>query len=201
MPNISIQTMLFLVVIYLAVAVGLSILLSNDPNWARWHISYLGEGNAFSAHFFNACMMVGGLVMAGFSIALYCYLKSSNYQVKATFILINFLIISICIYLIGLFPRSYGIYPHDIFGHAIYFLFLLLCLSAPWSLPGQKSWFYIVSYLFHLAMVGLFILYWTGVSESLYLAEVATFVFFIGWTIILTSQSARPEQVNEDGDD
>lgn len=192
MPRVSARMALTGVVVYLGLAVGSSILLSNDPNWARWHISYLGEGDSFSAHFFNTNMMIAGLLMAGFSIALYHYLRTSYRQARRVFIVVNFLAISACIYLIGMFPRSFGVLPHDIFGHAIYFLFLLLCVSAPWSLPGMRRWFYVVSYLFHAAMVALFVLYWTGVSESLYLAEVATFVFFIGWTVILLDQGRKP---------
>lgn len=188
LPEISVRGALGGIVIYFALAVGVSVLLANDPNWARWHISYLGEGDAFSAHFFNTCMMIGGALLAGFSGMFYAHLRRRYPAAKSRFVLVNFLAISVCIYLIGLFPRSFGILPHDIFGHAIYFLFLLLCVSAPWSLPGMKRWFYVVSYLFHAAMIGLFVLYWTGVSESLYLAEVATFVFFIGWTIMLLGQ-------------
>jgi hypothetical protein len=35
------------------------------------------------------------------------------------------------------------------------------------------------------------VLYWTGVSESLYVAEVATFVLFIGWTSLLLGRKGR----------
>ena len=184
LPNISAQVALIFVVVYFLLAVGVSIILSHDPNWGRWHISYLGEGNSFSANFFNAAMMIGGFFMAGFSLLFHKYLVSIGARYPKL-ITVCFLLISLCIYLIGLFPRSFGILPHDIFGHVIYFAFLLLCLTTPWSLPGQKRWFYVVSYLFHVAMLILFILYWTGVSESLYAAEAATFIFFIGWTVIL----------------
>lgn len=178
-----------MVVGYFVAAVGVVIVLANDPNWARWHVSYLGEGDGLSAHIFNALMMIGGVLMAAFSVLLYRQLKQLSSRYASKFILANFLTISLCIYLIGLFPRSVGVLPHDIFGHAIYFLFLLLCLSTPWTLPGMKRWFYVVSYLFHVAMLVLFVLYWTGVSESLYVAEVVTFVFFIGWTVLLTREN------------
>lgn len=193
LPKITVGLSLAIVVIYLALIVGITILLSNDPNWWRWHISYLGEAQAFSANFFNYGMMIGGFLLAGFSFTLFNFLKKFN--ARCLLILAGFLLISICIYLIGLFPRSYGILPHDIFGHAIYFIFLLLCLTTPYTLPGLKPWFYVVSYLFHLAMVILFIMYWTGISDSLYLAEVATFVFFIGWTIILIRQYPQEKPV------
>ena len=194
LPTISVRTGLLVVVIFFALAVGTSIILSDDPNWARWHISYLGEGIAMSAHVFNWSMMIGGVLLAWFGVLLYSHLAQHGGQdekgrrIRARFIFVHFMIIALCVYLVGLFPRSFGIYPHDIFGHLIYFSFLSLCMSAPWALPGMKKWFYILSYAFHVIMLLLFLLYWTGVSESLYLAEVATFVFFVGWTTVLMSQ-------------
>ena len=128
-----------MVVGYFVAAVGVVIVLANDPNWARWHVSYLGEGDGLSAHIFNALMMIGGVLMAGFSMLLYRQLKQLSSRCASRFILVNFLTISLCIYLIGLFPRSVGVLPHDIFGHAIYFLFLLLCLSAPWTAAGHEA--------------------------------------------------------------
>ncbi len=187
----SAQRALLLVVIYFTLAVSLVAMVAQDSNWARWHISYLGEGDRFSAHLFNALMMTGGALMACFSALLYRQLRRLSPRYASRFILAGFLAISLCVYLIGLFPRSVGVLPHDIFGHAIYFLFLLLCLSAPWTLRGMKRWFYIGSCLLHVAILVLFVLYWTGVSESLYVAEVATFVLFIGWTSLLLGRKGR----------
>lgn len=190
----SVRKVLVAVVIYFILAVGISVFLSNDPDWWRWHISYLGEGSSFSTHFFNASMMVGGFLFAWFSFLFYYHLVSIGARAPRL-ITVCFLIISACIYLIGMFPRSVGIFPHDIFGHAIYFVFLFLCLTAPWTLPTQRRWFFVASYLFHVAMLALFMMYWTGVSTSLYLAEVANFVFFIGWTVLLFSQDGARERL------
>lgn len=194
LPSISVRKGLILVVVYFLLAVGVSIFLSNDPDWGRWHISYLGEGSSTSAHFFNASMMVGGFLFAWFSLLFHGHLVSIGARAPKL-ITASFLLISACIYLIGLFPRSVGILPHDIFGHTIYFAFLVLCLATPWALPGQKRWFYIVSYLFYIAMLALFVMYWTGVSASLYLAEAANFVFFVGWTALLLSQEKVYERL------
>ena len=101
LPAISVRAALICVVAYLAVAVGVSILLTDDPNWGRWHISYLGEGATLSAHVFNGAMMMGGVLMAGFSVYLYRHLTQYNdgrkntQPIKAAFILVNFLIISL----------------------------------------------------------------------------------------------------------
>ena len=182
---------LFLIIIWFVATVSVSAFLSSDPNWARWHISYLGEGDKLSAHIFNYSMMAGSLLLVALSWCFYKYLleaKTQNhryFKFKPEYILIGMLAISLCVYLIGLFPRSFGIMPHDIFGHAIYFIFLILCISSPWILPGLDKKFYLLSYGFHIAMVGLFIAYWTGLSESLYLAEVATAVFFVAWMVFL----------------
>lgn len=194
LPSISARKGLFLVVVYFMLAVGVSIFLSNDPDWGRWHISYLGEGGSISAHFFNVSMMIGGFLFAWFSFLFHDHLISIGARVPKL-ITASFLLISACIYLIGLFPRSVGIFPHDIFGHTIYFTFLFLCLATPWTLPGQKWWFYVVSYLFHVAMLALFVMYWTGASASLYLAEAANFVFFVGWTVLLLSQERVRERL------
>ena len=190
-PDISTRLLLVIAVLQLVFCVGLTIILSNDPNWARWHISYLGEGGAFSATFFNVSMWVGGALVGWFGWSLYRQLRQRKAQSRRSMnhkprvILAGLVAIAICIYMVGLFPRDFGVLPHDIFGHAIYFIFLALCVSAPWTLPGMPRWFYVVSYLFHAAMLILFVLYWTGVSESLYVAEVATFVFFISWASML----------------
>lgn len=192
-PNFSAQTVLIVAVLQLLLCVGLTIILSNDPNWARWHISYLGEGNSSSAHFFNISMWVGGGLVGWFGWKFYQGLrqlkKSQRFKdIKPKVVLAGILTIALCIYLVGMFPRSFGVLPHDIFGHAIYFVFLALCVSSPWILPGMSKWFYVTSYLFHAVMVGLFVMYWTGVSDSLYVAEVATFVFFVGWSGLLLAQ-------------
>ncbi|OYX43288.1 hypothetical protein B7Y94_01910 [Candidatus Saccharibacteria bacterium 32-49-12] len=193
--NISARFILGVVVVQLLVSVGLSAILSNDPNWSRWHISYLGEGDIFSAHFFNVSMWVAGALVGWFGWAFYQELKKAKASsselalMRPGVILAGISAIAVCIYLVGLFPRSFGVLPHDIFGHAIYFIFLALCVSAPWILPGMSRWFYAASYLIHAAIIGLFILYWSGLSESLYLAEVATFAFFILWVAIIIRQA------------
>ena len=189
----SASRLLVLVSVYFVLAVGLSIVLSGDPDWARWHLSYLGEGGSVSARIFNGSMILGGGLMAWFSLLFHGHLISIGSRAPKL-ITTGFLVISACISLVGFFPRSFGVYPHDIFGHTIYFVFLLLCLSSFWTLPEQKRWFHVVSYLFHMVMLTLFVMYWTGISPSLYLAELANFVFFIGWTFLILSQEKLDER-------
>lgn len=185
--RISSGHLLALLLVQSILAVVITVILAKDPNWARWHISYLGEGSQFSAHFFNMSMWLTGLIAAGFAVAIYHELsaiRSNNphfSKVKPKAIAAGLIAIALCIYLIGLFPRSYGILPHDIFGHLIYFIFLAMSVASPWLLPGMPRWFYVSSLLFHGVIFGLFIMYWSGISESLYLAEVATFGLFVTW--------------------
>ena len=196
LPNISIQTVLMIVVLYFMIAVGLSIFLSNDPNWSRWHISYLGESNKFSSHFFNFSLMVGGLLMGWMSWRLYNFLLKQNeirkrtQSVRVKSVIFCYALIAISIYFVGLFPLSYGRIPHDIFGHMIYFTCLLLCIGAPWLAPGMKRYFYIVPYVLHTLTLGIFIMFWTGLSRNMYLAEVMTFIAFAWWTHVLINRSA-----------
>lgn len=196
LQNISTETILIIIVMFLVGTLGLTIILANDPDWARWHISYLGEGNKSSAHFFNISMWVAALLVLWLSISFrrdLDLLKSSNKTrfagMKPEVVQLGLVVMAICVYLVGLFPRSFGILPHDIFGHVIYFAFLGLCIASPWILPGLSRWFYVVSYAFHGAMMLLFISYWTGVNDSLYIAEVATFAFFLGWLSMLVRES------------
>ena len=195
LPSVSTALILVFVVVVLVGSFGVTVLLANDPNWARWHISYLGEGDSFSAHFFNVSMWIAGAMVVWLSLAFGRDLKAlqasaPRYAAMHPMIVqAGIGLMGMCVYLIGLFPRSFGILPHDIFGHTIYLVFLLLCVGSPWILPGLPKWFYVMSYAFHASMIGLFVLYWTGVSESLYAAEVATFVFFLVWMVLLLQAS------------
>lgn len=197
LPRIATEHRLTIVSLFLAFVVFATVIFANDPDWARWHISYLGEGNSPSAHFFNISMWVAGLLVFWLSLSFredLEKLKSSSKKfknVKPKIVQAGLVLMAVCVYLVGLFPRSFGILPHDIFGHVIYFTFLLLCLASPWILPGLSKWFYWVSYAFHGAMMVLFFMYWTGISDSLYVAEVATFVFFLGWLMLLVRESRR----------
>lgn len=195
--NISARSILVVIIVQLLISIGLSIMLSKDPNWARWHISYLGEGDKLSAHFFNVSMWMAGALVGWFGWIFYREIRALRdsskrfASLKPGVILVGISAIAACIYLVGLFPRSFGVLPHDIFGHAIYFIFLGLCVSSPWIVPGMRRWFYVASYLFHGAMLVFFVMYWTGISESLYIAEVATFVFFVAWASILLIQVSK----------
>jgi len=197
LPTVSTALRLLITSLFLVSSVIIAVILSDDPNWSRWHISYLGEAYTFSADFFNVSMWISGLVVFWLGISFRQDLDRLRSRggrfsgVKPLLVQSGITIMAICVYLIGLFPRSYGVLPHDIFGHTIYFIFLALCLASPWILPGFKKWFYIVSYAFHAAMLVLFIMYWTDISESLYLAEVATFVFFLGWLGLLIYESRQ----------
>ncbi len=194
LPAISVANMMLIILISMIFVIGVTVWLADDPNWARWHISYLGEGDKFSAHFFNVSMWFLALLIFTLAILFGKDLENSK-QSKSTLAKIQpkivttgLIIMSLCVYLIGLFPRSYGIFPHDIFGHIIYFVFLGLCAGSPWILPGMPRWFYTLSYGFHAAILCLFIAYWTGLSKSLYLAEVATFIFFFLWMTVLVRE-------------
>lgn len=190
-------TLLALISLFLAASTITTIVLTDDPNWAKWHISYLGEADSFSAHFFNVSLWVAGWAVVGLALAVGRDLAQAKARTKRfanskpRLVAATLAAMGLCVYLVGLFPRSFGIFPHDIFGHGIYFLFLFLCLISPWILPGMKAWFYGLSYGFHVVMVGLFVLYWTGMSESLYEAEIATFVFFLGWLGLVIRETRK----------
>lgn len=197
LPIVSTAHRLLITSLFLVGSVVIAIVLSDDPNWAKWHISYLGEAHTFSADFFNVSMWLSGLVIIWLSMSFRRDLEELQSRgggfsgVRPLLVQSGLIIMAVCVYLIGLFPRSYGVLPHDIFGHTIYFVFLALCLASPWILPGFKRWFYVTSYAFHAAMLVLFVMYWTDISDSLYLAEVATFVFFLGWLGLLIYESRR----------
>ncbi len=193
LPKIDIKQALTVVVLYFISAVGLSILISNDPNWSRWHISYLGEGQKFSSHFFNASLMIGGVIMGWFTWLLNGFLRKtailSKFRINTIIFLL--LVISISVYMVGMFPLSYGNIPHDIFGHAIYFATLFLCLASPWLVPGMKRHFYIIPILMHILTLTIFIMFWTGISSNMYLAEVTTFIALVWWIYMLINPSSR----------
>lgn len=197
-PKVSTWVILSVTSVFLVLVIVLTVWFSNDPNWARWHISYLGEGNSFSAHFFNISMWVAALFIFWLSLSFRRDLDRLQAEggarfrgVKPQIVQLGLIIMAVCVYLVGLFPRSFGVMPHDIFGHVIYFAFLALCLASPWILPGMSRWFYVSSYAFHGAMMIIFIAYWVDINDSLYTAEVANFVFFLGWLMLLLRESRR----------
>ncbi len=196
-PGMSTFQLMILIAIVAVGSLAITVWLANDPNWAKWHISYLGEGPGFSADFFNYSMWLVGLLVFILSFSLGKDLgrlkqhSKLHENISPGWVQVGLALMAANVYLIGLFPRSYGILPHDIFGHAIYFIFLALCLASPWILSGMPKWFYRVSYVFHLLMLIVFAMYWLDVSDSLYLAEVATFLFFFAWVWLLARQARQ----------
>ena len=192
-PSVTIRFALTAIILYMITAVGVAIVLANDPNWNRWHISYLGENSGLAADFFNYSVMIGGALMVWFSFQLNRYLvkeKSARHNQKpihTTGVSIAVLIIAISVYCVGMFPLSYGRMPHDIFGYSIYFTCLFLTVASPWLLPGMRKKFYIIPYLFHALTLTIFILFWIGRSQSMYLAEVTTFISLAWWLDMMTS--------------
>lgn len=193
LPKVNIRTALLAIIIYIVAVVGVAILIADDPNWNRWHISYLGENPGFVADFFNYGLMIGGALMVWFSFQLNRYLMKENSNRKddksihSTGVSIAVMIIAISVYCVGMFPLSYGKMPHDIFGYSIYFTCLFLTVASPWLLPGMRKMFYIIPYLFHALTLTIFILFWMGASESMYLAEVTTFISLAWWLDMVTS--------------
>jgi fucose 4-O-acetylase-like acetyltransferase len=47
--------------------------------------------------------------------------------------------------------------------------------------------FYLIPYVFHLLIFAIFVLFWAKISESMYLAEVTTFLSLIWWLDTVTS--------------
>lgn len=193
LPKVHIRSALLMIIIYVVATVGLAILVANDPNWSRWHISYLGQNPGIAADIFNYGLMIGGVLTVWFSFQLNRFLVAENAKRKAgkkihsTGVSVAVLIIAICLYCVGMFPLSYGEMPHDIFGYSIYFTCLFLTVTSPWLLPDMKKRFYIVPYLFHALTLFIFILFWMKISKSMYLAEVTTFISLVWWLEKLTS--------------
>lgn len=183
------------IALFLLVSIGTTVYLSGDPNWARWHISYLGEGATSASNLFNYSMWATGILVLALSFSFRGDLeraKLSNSKlanIKPSYIQAGIATMSACVYFVGLFPRSFGVLPHDIFGHVIYFSFLFMFLASPWILPGMSKAFYAVSYVFHFLMLVIFVLYWLGVTDTVYVAEVSTFVFFYVWLSLLYRQT------------
>lgn len=182
-----------IIVLYSVGVFATAIYVTDDPNWSRWHISYLGEHPGLGADIFNYGAMTGGALMVWFSFQLNRYLVKDNSRrnpkkpIHTTGVSVAVLIIAICVYCVGMFPLSYGRMPHDIFGYSIYFMCLFLTVASPWLLPGMRKLFYLTPYLFHTLTLVIFILFWLGKSQSMYLAEVTTFISLVWWLDMVTS--------------
>jgi hypothetical membrane protein len=193
LPHISTRSALMLIVLYVLGVFATAIYVTNDPNWSRWHISYLGEHPGLGADIFNYGVMFGGVIMVWFSFRMHAYLMGENQRrvdvprIRATGVSLILLLIAIGVYGVGMFPLQYGNLPHDIFGYSIYVLCLVLCIASPWLLPGMRRRFYLIPYVFHLLIFAIFVLFWANISESMYLAEVTTFLSLIWWLDMVTS--------------
>lgn len=65
-----------MIVLYV-LGVATAIYVTNDPNWSRWHISYLGEHPGLGADIFNYGVMFGGAIMVWFALLrMHAYLTS-----------------------------------------------------------------------------------------------------------------------------
>ncbi len=114
-----------LIVLYVLGVFATAIYVTNDPNWSRWHISYLGEHPGLGADIFNYGVMFGGVIMVWFSFRMHAYLMGENQRrvdvprIRATGVSLILLLIAIGVYGVGMFPLQYGNLPHDIFGYSM----------------------------------------------------------------------------------
>lgn len=174
---------------FMALGIAVTLFASDDPKWAQWHFSYLGEGGSVSARIFNLTLMAssGFLFVAAYTIRQELYvIKNSDEKFRniwPNFFCANLIFMGLSLILVALTPRD--LYPsiHDIFGHDVYYSVVVMSLVSPLFLPGYSPWFYVYSYAQHAVYLLFEYLYRIEVLTNLYPMQITIFLVSCLWIV------------------
>ncbi len=149
----------------LVVGVSAAMLMSADPDWYTYSLSYLGAHDG-SAIFFNIALILAGLIVfaavADINVDLRMLMDQERITPRTFKILRTVLIISaIMLTCVGIFNSVKGTFEywiHQITACGFFIIIGLLELAVPRIAPGYPTWFKNTSYVFFAVTIALVIL-------------------------------------------
>lgn len=205
--NIDSMAIIHTLFAFLLVGVSISMVFNSDPYWWQHNFSTLGQPNSNTWWLFNFTLILSGLLMLTLTDYLFRDLQSAIPghigQVRNVVILrLFFVIIAICLTMIGLVPyvdQSVAGFIHNLAANALAINFMIVIAGIQLLLPEFSRTFYLTSYAFGATLIGLYVILFHHLGYlSLTAFELLAFIVCFVWLyLLLKTITARKLDTSE----
>lgn len=179
-----------LLLVFMAVGTFASMSISTDPHWWRYHFSHLGTFGDRGSGLFNLTLVVAGVLVTTFALYVDRDLRLLHERGRVRFrwspsvVSTLFVVMGITLAGIGIIPLNVSVIAHNVFSGGTTLVFGVLLLSAPILLRGLPWQFFLVTFVFLLALVGAALLHFRLNYFNLTAFELVAFVVLFGWIAV-----------------
>lgn len=161
-----------------------SMFTAQNSSWWQHHFSALGAGDSWSSYAFNITMVISGLIAASFAPYITReYIVLKYHYKSARFIQSLFIVIGICLIIVGLFPYDTYLVIHNIAANLMSITFGVLMISLPWTMPRLPKLFIVFSYSIIIVIVLAYFVAYNRAVNLLELELIACSAVFV-WLVL-----------------
>lgn len=183
-------TMSQLLLTFMTVGTFASMSISTDPHWWRYHFSHLGTFGDRGSSLFNVTLVVAGVLVTTFALYVDRDLRLLHERGEVRFrwspsvVSTLFVVMGVTLAGIGIVPLNVSTVAHNVFSGGTTVVFGVLLIAAPVLLRGLPWQFFLVTFVFLLALVGAALLHFGINYFNLTAFELVAFVILFGWIAV-----------------